>query len=214
MATDLSAAAVAGVLDQLYRAARGLPRRFHLRSEELRLLAGRERSLRTQFFEQVAYELEYGHSILMSYPRLGRGGTLGFASDVIAQRWQAAPEQNLKIALDEKLGTDWAQSVRKRLRKLYELNHGGPKALRPITVSERQLCQLAEKAKFQESWWSELFVQFSKVASSERLIFFYYGAKGDQSFVVTREDYINKWYHPSADDWAAALKRFNLDEID
>src|SRR5258708_1772773 len=99
MATDLSSEAVAGVLDQLYRAARGLRRRFQLRSEELRVVAGRERSLRPKFFEQLAWDLEYRHSILMSYPRLGRGGTLGFASSVIAERWQAAPEDNVQNAL-------------------------------------------------------------------------------------------------------------------
>ena len=179
-----------------------------------KIFAGRQRSLRPQFFDQAAWELEYHYSILTSYPRLGRGGTLGFASSVIADSWQAAPENNVQNVLREKLSRDWAQSVRKRLRTLYELNHGDPTSLRPITISEEQLCQLAEKPKFEESWWSELFVQFSKAAANERLVFFYQGVKGNQSFVVIREDYINKWYHPTPDDWAAALKRYNLDEID
>jgi hypothetical protein len=117
MCADLSPDEVAGVLDQLYRVgANGLPRRFHLSSEQLRSFAGRSRSLRPEFYDQVAVELECRYLILMSYPRLGRGGTLGFASLVITEGWQASPEGNVQDALQEKLGSDWAQSVRTRLR--------------------------------------------------------------------------------------------------
>jgi hypothetical protein len=214
MSADLSAHDVAGGLDQLYRAAKSLPRRFHLRSEDLRIFAKRERSLRPEFIDQVAEELEGYYSILMSYPRLGRGGVLGFASSRIAQNWQAAPKGNVRTALREKLESDWAQSVRQRLKQLYELNHGDPTSLRPIAISEKQLCQLAEEPNFGVSWWSELLAQFNKAAGNDRLVFFYQGVRGDRSFAVSREDYISKWYLPTADEWAAALKRYNLEEID
>jgi hypothetical protein len=87
MATGLSPREFGGVLAELYRAATGVPRRFHLRSEDLKTIARRERA-RGEFFWEVARELEIMHSILMSYPRLSRGGVLGFASIRVAERWQ------------------------------------------------------------------------------------------------------------------------------
>jgi hypothetical protein len=212
MSVDPTPDEVAGVLDQLYRVgANSLPRRFHMRSESLQIFAERERSLRPEFFDQVAWELERRYSILMSYPRLGRGGTLGFASIVIAKRWPAVSEGDLQRTLSVKLGSDWAQSLRSRLRQLYELKHGDS-TLSPIAIPEKQLCQLADVANFRESWWSELLEQFSKAKDEDRLVFFHQRERGNRFFVVTREDFINKWYSPTHDDWDAAQNRYNLNE--
>src|SRR6266851_6592264 len=213
MAVDLSPHDVAGVLDQLYRAANdGVPHRFYLRSEDLKMLARRERSLRPEFFEETARELEICHSILMSYPRLARGGVLGFVSLRVAENWPAAPEENVREALREEFGSDWAQSVRRRLQKLYELNPGDPESPRPTVITERQLCRMAQRRKFDQKWWFEFLSVLSKISADERLIFFSYGSINDISFVIIHEDYIRRWFHPTEEHWIQALKRHQLDE--
>src|SRR5262245_29628285 len=124
MATNLSPREVGGVLDQLYRAATGVPRRFYLRSEDLQRFAGRERALRPEFFEEAGRELELWHSILMSYPRLGRGGVLGFVSERALERWPAAPARSVRDAIATPANGDWAKTARERLHKLSSLESG------------------------------------------------------------------------------------------
>jgi hypothetical protein len=223
MSADLTPIDVAGILDQLYRASvDGLPRRFRMSSEELRDFAGRRRSLRPEFFDQVALELECRYSILMSYPRLGRHGVLGFVSSRFAESWPIAADDKLRELLRPNLGPDWGQSVRGRLGRLYETSQDDPTSPRPILLSEHQLCQLAEQLSFRQSWWSELMKRLTNALSSERLIFFYHGVRGDRVFAVTRQDHITnenyttnkKWHEVSPADWAAAVKRYDLDEVD
>src|SRR3954470_3935255 len=122
MPTGLTSQEVAGVLDQLYRAASdGGPRRFNLPGADLKRLAGRKRG-RVEFFEDVGGELEIIHSILMSYPRFGRGEVLGFASLRVAEGWPPAPEWIFRDALHWSSDTDWALSARKCLQNLQTLS--------------------------------------------------------------------------------------------
>ena len=212
MSVGLETRDVAGVLDQLYRAANGVPRRFYLRSEELRRLAKRKRSLRPEFFEETARELEICYSILMSYPRLGRGGVLGFVSLRIAESWRAAPEDTIREALRGQFGSDWAPSVRRRLQTLYELAQGELKSPRPIVITQKQLCRMALKPQFDQKWWLEILSDLSKVSGNERLVIFTYEIINDSAFIITHEDFIKKWFNPRLEHWTAALKRYQLDE--
>jgi hypothetical protein len=214
MSVDLAPRDVAGVLDQLYRAANGVPRRFYLRSEDLRMLSRRERSLRPEFFEETARQLEVCYSILMSYPRLGRGGVLGFVSLRIAENWPAAPEGTIREALLGQFGSDWAPSVRRRIQKLYELVQGDLKSPRPIVITQKQLCRMAFKRRFDQNWWLEILSDLSKVSENERLIFFLYEKLNDTAFIITHEDFVEKWFNPRQEHWVAALKRYQLDEDD
>src|SRR4051794_13373153 len=110
MPNQLSHRDVAGVLDQLYRGATGLPHRFFLRSEELRNFAGRERA-RIEFFEEVARQLGTVHSILMSYPRFARGGLLGFVSSRVAESWPMIPTSIVRNTLfSVQHNDDWAEA--------------------------------------------------------------------------------------------------------
>src|SRR4051812_27134399 len=118
MPIQLSHRDVAGVLDQLYRGATGLPRRFFLRSEELRKLAGRERA-RIEFFEEAARQLEVVHSILMSYPRYGRGGVVGFVSSRMAESWPMARAGIVRNTFGDQHNNDWAEATRMRLQHLH-----------------------------------------------------------------------------------------------
>jgi hypothetical protein len=222
MSLDLSPAAVAGVLDALYRGATGVPRRFYLasvasRDHELREFAGRTRALRPDFFGQVGEELECVFEILMSQPRNPKEGILGFASLNIVESWRAGlavPEQALRTVLNELPGGDGVQSTRKRLEHLYEINHGDPQHLRPVVLSTEQLCYLAGEKQFDDAWWSKI-LNYPTSGIKNRLMFFY-SQIGPDYFAMTRADYIStpKWYHPSAEDWAAALKRSELIEVD
>jgi len=216
MAVDFSPKDVAGVLDQIYRAAKGRPQRFWLRSEELKAFASRPRSLRPEFFDQLALELELRYSILMSYPRLGHGGILGFASSVIVERWPMSSKETFQEALREELGSDWAQAVVRRLRKLYgKVDERDTDVFRPITISGEQLYSLADEGNFRESWWLKLLKQVSKADGTERFVFFYHGPPADRVFALTRERYIRKhWWRPAEQDWAKALIRYKLDETD
>lgn len=214
MSVDLAPRDVAGVLDQLYRAANGVPRRFYLRSEDLRVMARRERALRPEFFEETDQQLEVVHSILMSYPRLGRGGVLGFVSSRVAESWPVAPVGDLRDALAERSDTDWPHVVRRRLLKLHKANQGDQKSASPMLITEGQLCRMAQKRRFEKSWWLEILEELSKAPVDERLTFFSYEGIRGRPFIITHEYYIRRWFHPTKAHWETALKRFELDEVD
>jgi hypothetical protein len=216
---ELSPAAVAGVLDALYSGATGVPRRFYLaniesRDHELREFAGRTRALRPEFFSQVGEKLECEFKILMSQPRNPKEGILGFASLNIVENWPVVPEQALQTVLSELPEGGYLQSTRKRLELLYEINHGDPEHLRPVVLSTEQLCDLAGKKHFDDAWWSEI-LSYPTSGFKSRLMFFCSNIIPDY-FAMTRVDYVMppKWYHPSTEDWAAALKRSELIEAD
>jgi hypothetical protein len=171
VAADLSPRDVGGILDQLYRAATGQPRRFYLRREDLKALAGRKRA-RPEFFEEIGRELEIVHSILMSYPRLARGWLIGFVSERLAQGWPAASAENVRKALTVPLDGDWALSVRKRLQRLHALGQIEGKLPSPVLVTETQLCRTAQMRKFEETWWRDLAEGPKKAPPDQRLSFF------------------------------------------
>jgi hypothetical protein len=218
MSRDLSPEDVAGVLDELYRGATGRPKRFYLasiesRDHELREFAGRTRALRPEFFNQAGETLERYCGILMSQPRNPKEGILGFASLNIVEKWPAVPEQALRTVLSEPSEGDGVQSTRKRLERLYEINHGDPQHLRPVVLSTEQLRDLAGEKLFDDAWWSKI-LNYPTSGIKSRLMFFYSKISPD-FFAITRVDYVTpKWYHPSAEDWAAALKRSELIEVD
>jgi hypothetical protein len=221
MSRDLSPSAVAGVLDALYRGATGVPKRFYLtnvesRDHELREFAGRTRALRPEFFSQVGEKLECGFEILMSQPRNPKECILGFASSNIVEKWPAVPEQALRTVLSElpEPEGDGVQSTRKRLERLYEINHGDPQHLRPVVLSTAQLCDLAGEKQFNDAWWSKILNYPTSSRVKSRLMFFCSQIVPDY-FAITRADYVRlSWHHPSAVDWAAALKRSQLIEVD
>jgi hypothetical protein len=214
MATGLSRREVGGVLAELYRAATGVPRRFHLRSEDLKTIARRKRA-RGEFFWEVARELEIMHSILMSYPRLSRGGVLGFASIRVAERWPTASDTSIRDILRERSDGDWTDLARNRLRKLHMLNNADLRLEEPIRFTVGQLCRIAQKRRFKENWWLELLSKLTNVSASERLTMFCYENGQFRTFAVTHEHYIRtKWDHLTQEFWAAALKRYELEEFD
>ena len=204
---------VAGVLDQLYRAAGPEPRRFYLRNEELQKLAGRTRSLRPEFFDQTGSELDICHSILMSYPRLDRGGTLGFVSLVFAERWPAADDDAVSEAISQGRAS-WVDTVRARLDQLRDRPQPLSTETGPLSLTESQLCRIVEESRFHESWWSDLMAGFVKATGPGRPILFMHGPNRARTFVVTNHQHIRTWYHPSKDDWDKAVKRYRLDETD
>jgi hypothetical protein len=215
---ELSPAAVAGVLDALYRGATGVPRRFYLasiesRDHELREFAGRTRALRPDFFGQVGETLECVFEILMSQPRNPKEGVLGFASLNIVEKWPAVPEQALRTVLSEPSEGDGVQSTRKRLERLYEINHGDLQHLIPVVLTTKQLCELGGEKQFDNAWWLKI-LNYPTSGSKRRLMFFY-SQIGPDYFAITRADYVTpRWHHPNAEDWAAALKRSALIEVD
>lgn len=155
----------------------------------------------------------------MSYPRLSRGGTVGFASSVIVDRWPTVSEENFQEALREELDSDWALGVLRRLKKLYgrtdERAQRTSDIFRPITISGEQFYSLVDEANFRESWWLELLTRVSKASDPDRFVFFYQGPATSRVFALVREDYITAhWWRPGKHDWAAALVRYNLDEIE
>ena len=79
-------------------------------------------------------------------------------------------------------------------------------------LSQRQLCRIAGKPRFPQSWWSELIAVLGNATERERLVFFFYGTNPERTFVVTSHPNIIKWNHPEADAWNAALARLRLDE--
>jgi hypothetical protein len=178
MATALSPSDVAGVLDQLYRAANGVPRRFYLRSEQLRTWTGRKR-LRSEFIAQIAYALGR-HSILMSYPRLGQEGVLGFVSARVAQDWPSAEAEIVLKVRREPLNGDRTLSVRDRLQKLHALSQNNGQSAKPLLLTERQFCGIIRKKKFDSSWWDKLVEQQNKEFSDERLAFFMFEGDGSK----------------------------------
>lgn len=218
MSRDLSPDDVAGVLGELYRGATGVPKRFYLasiesRDHELRQFAGRTRALRPDFFGQVGEQLECPFEILMSQPRNPKEGILGFASLNTVAKWPVVPEQTLRMVLSEPSAGDGVQSTRKRLERLYEINHGDPQHLRPVVLSTEQLCDLAGEKQFDDAWWSKI-LNYPTRGIKSRLMFFYSQIVPDYGG-ITRADYVTpRWHHPSAEDWAAALKRYELDEVD
>jgi|SRR5215472_9241020 len=208
MAAALRPEQVAGVLDQVYRAATGAPRRFYLSNQRLSQLAGRTRALRPEFFEKMGFELEYCHTILISYPRLDPGGTLGFVSTVFAEQWPATKADCLEEVVNAHASADWARAARMRLVKLHDACED------VFLISEKQLCRVVKKSKFQKTWWSDLMAVFARAVGRERLVFFMYGSNKERMFAVTNYQHITTWYHPKDDDWDAALSRYRLDESD
>lgn len=111
----------------------------HLTHESLLLGS----ALRPEFFTQVGVELECEFHILMSQPRNPKGGNLGFASLNIVEKWPRVANDALHTVLNELPEGDCVQSARKRLERLYEINHGDSQRLRPVVLSTEQLCHLA-----------------------------------------------------------------------
>src|SRR4051812_31719266 len=110
---ELSAEDTAGILDQIYRAAKGVPQRFYLTPERLKNFTGRKR-LRNEFLEEAGYLLDL-YSILMSYPRSAHR-RLGFVSWDFAETWEAASQDSLRRASAQPLRVDWLTSARDKLR--------------------------------------------------------------------------------------------------
>jgi hypothetical protein len=119
MAENPSYYDVAGVIDQLYRGATGVPRRFFLRSDELVAIARRRRGLRPEFFKEMARYLEDVHSILMSYPRLGQGGILAFVGARLMTRWSLACD--IDNLFDVSTAMSWGETVRARIINLMQM---------------------------------------------------------------------------------------------
>jgi hypothetical protein len=83
-----------------------------------------------------------------------------------------------------------------------------------VVLSTEQLCDLAGEKQFDDAWWSKI-LNYPTSGIKSRLMFFY-SQIGPDYFSITREDYVTepKWHHPSPEDWAAALKRSELIEVD
>ena len=220
MSVDQSAHAIAAILDQVYRGgAEGVPNRFYLgsiegRDHELRRYARRTRALRPEFFNQAGEELECEFEILMSQPRDPKGGVLAFASLNIFERWPQISTTTLQTVIDEISEPDWLERTRKRVQRLYELNHGiSLPRLKPVVLSTAQLCTLADKEEFDYEWWNAI-VSYPSGASRTRLVFFYSQIGADR-VAITRVDYVlETFYHPTDEDWSAAVKRAQLIEYD
>jgi hypothetical protein len=53
---------------------------------------------------------------------------------------------------------------------------------------------------------------FSNLRGSEALAFFSFGINKDRMFAITHQDYFNRWFQPSVEDWENASKRYFLQE--
>ena len=213
MTPDLRPEEVAAVLDQVYRAAyQGRPRRFFLRNEELQRLAGRERSLRPEFYDQLGFALECDHSILISYPRLDPGGSLGFVSIPFADTWPAATDADVAETISSNSPGSWLDLVRARIISLHQGTRGDIHAGIPVSLTEAQLCKIVGRRRFNESWWVDLISAFVKATGLDRRLFFTYGSNKERKFIVTTFEHVRSWHHPNDTDWELALARYRLDE--
>ena len=208
MAENLSSLDVAGVLDQLYRGATGIPRRFFLRSDELMALARRQRGLRREFFKEMARYLEDVHSILVSYPRLAQGGLLAFVGARLMTRWPLA--RDIDSLLDISAAVSWGEIMRARIIKLMEMKPQQG----PLLLTEQQLCRIAARRQFADKWWQQLVEEFVNVPGKERLMFFADTTSQPKFFAAAQESYIGGWFHPVKDHWLMAERRFALHEED
>lgn len=56
--------------------------------------------------------------------------------------------------------------------------------------------------------------KFNNVSAGKPLVFFVYEDLKGYVFIITDENYIRRWFHPTEEHWVAAYKRFTLDEVD
>jgi hypothetical protein len=239
---ELTVDNIAGVLDQLYRGAKavkdegalaqhlqdrdagsggskntdagGVPRRFYLsmRAAELRKFSGRQRSLRSDFFERLGVLLEWNFRILMSFPRLPKDGILGFASLRIVESWPPASDAAVQRVCSHADDGGTVQLIRSRLERLL-VNDSGRAKLQPIVLSDDQFCRLAGERTFTEGWWHEFLNQIATRPELFPFVFFDHQIIPNRYFAVMREDYIrNNWRRITLQDWEAALKRYSLEE--
>lgn len=215
MAINRTASEIAGVLDEIYRAAdpRKVPRRFILGTNDLRDMAGRTRPLRWEFLGQVGFLLERRYYILMSHPRKG-GQRWGFVSTRFAETWPAVADADVFEWAGSRVRANWAKSVLTRLLNLHGTMRPNPKAGSPIVFSERQFCRLVGVRDFDELWWSDLMVPLTTSTNVCNLVFFVFGPKHDRKFAITTFEHIRTWNHPTVSDWNSALARYYYDECE
>lgn len=213
MPAELSVDDTAGILDQIYRAAqKGLPRRFCCTPEQLKNFLHRKR-LRTEFLDQVGKRLHDEHGIEISYPRSSRRN-VGFGSWVLADSWQPASQDSFEHALAHGIGLDRMAAAAKRLVVIHRLNADNRSFGPPVTLTEQQLCEIAQVKRFNPPQWQELIENISDLKGADAVVFFLFGFTNNQKFAITHQFHLQRWFQPSTNTWRDASKRYFLEEVD
>jgi hypothetical protein len=208
---ELSASDTAGILDQIYRAAKGLPRRFYLTPERLKDFVGRKR-LRTEFLDDVGGHLIDNHGIWMSYPRSSRRN-VGFASWNLADSWQPLSQDDFRKALDEGAGLDRVAAATKRLIMIHRLNTDNRSSKPPVILTEQQFCEITQVERFKLPDWQELIDNISGLSGRDAVVIFLFGSANDRKFAISHQFHLSGWFQPSVDQWRDASKRYSLEEV-